>query len=67
MFINLFCKQKRENVCELQDAEMIGIKQNDLPVNFSLENMVIVKPRKKCAQIGTDVAGVASKALSKRT
>ena len=40
MFINLFCKKKRENVCELQDAEMIGIKQNDLPVNFSLENMV---------------------------
>ena len=56
---------------------MIGIKQNDLPVNFSLENMVHGYPlyttpcncqaSEKCAQIGTDVAGVASKALSKRT
>ena len=32
-----------------------------------IPHYVIVKPLKKCAQIGTDVAGVASKALSKRT
>ena len=48
MFINLFCEKKRENVSELQDAEMIGINQTnanftEVEYSFFFQNVMVTR------------------------